>query len=734
MATAYTREMAYSAVPKAFQGDQPRQSFIDFGDTYSSEKPKPAINTTLSWKEMAVHLLGLAMTAIVIVIHALNVYWVDLGDDGKLSINASLKYLQFAAKLHEVVMMASLSSVILFFLHKRLLKRGIPFGYLDASYMIGAGGGTGLLLTKRSWSPWRHKRLFFGLLVCILYTLALAPSSAIAMIPTLRHWPVKDPYDTGEGRMPHPWPMAEPQNGWPFRSSPECFNESALSEPDCPAGGLGQIIQWAEGNIMVGSSSNLTVHEMTNFERLLVSHSLKSNAGELHRNASRRVTTTPKSSSVDAIGGFWAYLRNRDVGKISKPELLTPMLKSTVNSAVYQPLVYSQCRSHIYSDSSSGLLDISHDRFQTPWEDNPSDLPSPRARFRWIKASTLSTTSFTILPMITHDATGQERQSSLIVSCLFDARWAASIVSLKPRSSSLIESNITDLNIFEDESIAEKRGPKSAFKRALNISELVELPENWLRGFDFDVTDQIEDEEQKISMMAFMFDGLASYTNQSNRHFGLTDSDAPKGSNSLSEYSERVTDFVGTFQSMLIADGMARFGSRLWRPYVEVKRDGKLEYVNLMGSNYISTASPPENVFYNGTKEDSFSIEFAALRYGYGYGFRSEDTSRSIYVAVSVLGIYLLITICYGLCICLARFFKFYTRSQSWEAIPNLIALAENSQLSNYLSGTSAGIDSRETWRLNVKVRVMEDEKLSLVFMKPGEDYGEQPRPDIQYY
>lgn len=77
-------------------------------------------------------------------------YWIDLGSDGILSTSASLKYLQFAAKLHEISMMASISFILLSYLHATLLRHGISFGHLDAPYIIGAGGGAGLLLTSRT--------------------------------------------------------------------------------------------------------------------------------------------------------------------------------------------------------------------------------------------------------------------------------------------------------------------------------------------------------------------------------------------------------------------------------------------------------------------------------------------------------------------------------------------------------------------------------------------------------
>lgn len=541
-------------------------------------------------------------------------------------------------------------------------------------------------------------------------------------------------------RLPSPWPTAEPEGGWPIRSASSCFNESATEEVDCPASGMKQISQWMFGNVLLGSSTNLTINEMTNFQRLLVSQPLEAGHSGRGRNVSRRVTTTPTFLSTTAIGGFWAYVQKLKAGKLNSG-VRWPLLKSKEGSSIYQPILYSQCQSDLYNVNNTGTMhNITFDTLQAPWGDNKNTsnlflspetkilqkMPVREPQFGWFFDEKLSIMSLSILPVEASNATVQSFQSSLVVTCMFDARWAASKIKLNPRSSSLIESNLTDFSIFEENQIGQY-GSKDQLKRALNISELVQLPLNWLKGFNFNVTE----DGKNLTAITAIFDDLLENTTDGNRHFQMTTLDTPKtiGTPEFADYQRSVTDFVGTYQSMLLADGMARFASWLWQPYLEIpSSDGKEDlYVNLMGSNYLTNASTAEQVFRNGTKNDAFSVEFETWRYGYGYGFRSDDTGTSIYIAITILGIYALITIIYVVVIFWYRCKARYTRSQAWEAMINLIALAKNSEPSPYLVGTGAGIDERDTWRLKVKVREMDDERLDLAFMKDYEEVGTEP-------
>ncbi|OAL06755.1 hypothetical protein IQ06DRAFT_3433 [Phaeosphaeriaceae sp. SRC1lsM3a] len=686
--------MAYATMPKAFQGDQARQPFVQPITRRSNEQPKRAINAYLDWQELGIHLLGLSATAVVIGLHAANHYWVDLGDDGELSINATLNYLQFAAKLHETAMMASMSCVLLFLLHRRLIQKGVSFGHLDAPYMIGAGGGVGLLVTKRFWSPWRqHYWFLLMLFLSILFTLALNPASAIAMIPSLAYWPMANPYGLAKGS------VFRVYYSLPF------------------------ILPEVDGRSEVRRHVSMRVPRKKWIvlpRRLLVSQPLEAGHSGRGRNVSRRVTTTPTFLSTTAIGGFWAYVQKLKAGKLNSG-VRWPLLKSKEGSSIYQPILYSQCQSDLYNVNNTGTMhNITFDTLQAPWGDNKNTsnlflspetkilqkMPVREPQFGWFFDEKLSIMSLSILPVEASNATVQSFQSSLVVTCMFDARWAASKIKLNPRSSSLIESNLTDFSIFEENQIGQY-GSKDQLKRALNISELVQLPLNWLKGFNFNVTE----DGKNLTAITAIFDDLLENTTDGNRHFQMTTLDTPKtiGTPEFADYQRSVTDFVGTYQSMLLADGMARFASWLWQPYLEIP------------------SSDAEQVFRNGTKNDAFSVEFETWRYGYGYGFRSDDTGTSIYIAITILGIYALITIIYVVVIFWYRCKARYTRSQAWEAMINLIALAKNSEPSPYLVGTGAGIDERDTWRLKVKVREMDDERLDLAFMKDYEEVGTEP-------
>lgn len=509
-----------------------------------------------------------------------------------------------------------------------------------------------------------------------------------------------------------------------------------------------QIMQWMGGKRLLGSSTNLTINEMTNFQRLVVSQTLEAGSSASARNVSRKVTTTPTFFSTTAIGGFWAYVQNMKAGKINAG-VRWPLLKSKEGSATYQPIVYSQCQSDLYNVNNTGSMhNITFDTLQAPWGDNTNtsryylsptddivqDMPARQPRFAWFHAKTLSIMSYTVLPIEISNGTKQNFPSSLIVTCSFDARWAASTIKLKPRSSSLIESNLTDFSIFEEDQIKQRYGSKEQLKRALNLSDLIRFPQNWLKGFNFNVTE----DGKNMSAMTESFADMLTNTTDQNRHFQMTKLDTPKttGTAEFADYQSNVTDFVGTYHSMLLADGLARFGALIWRPYLEIPpSDGKEKrYVDLMGSNYLAETLPADEVFRNGTKADTFSIDFEASRYGYGYGFRSDDTGTSIYIAISILGLYALITTLYVVIIFWYRCSGKYTRSQAWEAMIHLIALAKNSDPSPYLAGTSAGIGSWDTWKLKVKVREMEDESLDLAFMQGDEELGVEPGVMKKYH
>lgn len=503
------------------------------------------------------------------------------------------------------------------------------------------------------------------------------------------------------------------------------------------------ITQWMHGNILSGSSTNLTINEVTNFQRLLVSQPLEADTGDFSKSITRRVTTTPTSLSTLAIGGFWAYIQDRNIGEMNSRVRL-PLLTSKEGSSTYQPLVYSQCQSDFYSvDKDRTIHNVTFDAFRAPWADNHklsdyrlshtdieavlSETSSHQPRFAWFHVDSLSVVSFTILPIQRDNASEQAFQSSLAITCSFDARWAASTIKLRPRSSSRIESNLADFSVFEEKHIRQRYGSKDQLKRALNISELVELPANWLKPFTTNITDH----GRTMPAMEMLFTDMTETTPEGNQHFQITKADEPKmiGYAEFTEYQRRVTDFVGKYQSMLLTDGLARYNYWLWRPFLEIPSPtgDDYRYVDLFGLNWIRTTNTSDEVFLNGTKADAFYVEFDTSRYGYGYGFTSDDTGFGIYLAIAVLGLYETIIIVYLVMIFWYRCNGRYTRSEAWETMINLVALAKNSDASPYLVGTSAGVENWNTWKLKVKIREKDGESLDLAFMRGDEDTGVEP-------
>ena len=721
----------------------------------SGEAPKVVKRARPRYYELAVHILAILATTAIILVNVINQYWTDLGArtwgdelQGRImSQAAQLKYIQFAAKLHEMFMLASISFILLYFFHHRILKRGIPFGFLDAPYIISAGGGLAVLKTRRFLTAWFSSRSNFSLgillALCTILTAVLQPFSAIALIPSLAWWPVKNPYDGHNFRVyignpdQNPLPVKESENSGDVSRNATCLVDTGYSlDVDCPGAGWGEIQQWIRGSIYTSSSTNLTLNEpVTNSQRLLVSRPLSDIpmfGREGYPNRSRTITTTGSAVDTAAIRGFSKYMKHYSKGEISK--VLIPGFESTKSSNTSQPLVYSQCSSVVFNSTSPykiTMLDAS-----APWHrfgnltynleipnDLPfmSQLPDRLPHFSWLPNQNQSAVSLAVIPvdMIRSDGS-VGTQSSLLVTCAFDARWVFSTVRLEPRYSSLVQSNITNLPWFADtdNSLAELQSVwTNAGTYWYSKSEMVTLPSRWLQSLDFNLMYKGTNTTSMKAMLQYF-----TYTDASrNRtHFDVNDSEYVSfGSQDFTTYVRRVQELVATSISASIADGMARDSYKTFRPYLEIpspspSTSGEFMYVDLLASNS-STNKTASEFFANSSREDAPFIEFSAFRYGYSYGFRPDGGGTSIKIALGVLGSYLLTAVVYLVVILVACIRGTYTHSTSYETLRNLLAVAVNSDASDHLKGIGKGEKRSETWKLDAKVKDRGDNRLHLV-------------------
>jgi hypothetical protein len=105
--------------------------------------------------------------------------------------------------------------------------------------------------------------------------------------------------------------------------------------------------------------------------------------------------------------------------------------------------------------------------------------------------------------------------------------------------------------------------------------------------------------------------------------------------------------------------------------------------------------------------KDFTAFRFISTQYGFGYGTRS----TSVYLSITVLLLYCVVTITYML-------YTFVTglASTAWNSGVELIALALQSKQPDHLGHTGVGIDSLKTLGESVGIRVNTDNEVELVF------------------
>jgi hypothetical protein len=162
----------------------------------------------------------------------------------------AMNALQLAAKLHELILVASLGNIVMHVGWNHLIgDRGLPLGMLANSFAVGSGD---YMRTKAYWSSimtgkahyWRLWLL--SLLATLLATLA-GPSSAIAVIPSLNWFSVNKPFNNdvlpfyiyNQSTVLWPDEVTKASTNMPD-SGIDCVNAtlSTQEQDSCPAGGF----------------------------------------------------------------------------------------------------------------------------------------------------------------------------------------------------------------------------------------------------------------------------------------------------------------------------------------------------------------------------------------------------------------------------------------------------------------------------------------------------------------
>ena len=164
-----------------------------YNPRHTLEEPKSVLKKGLHVSKLTIHIIALVATAAVVVVNFVTVYgW----DQGTLRISDSQvnNLLQFAAKLHELLIVGSLTSMVMHRIRKRLCSsKGLPFGLLSSGYQASSAE---FLFSSSLWSAFsKDVWLVLTLAATIIFANVVGPSSAIVMIPRLDWWDVNAPFN-----------------------------------------------------------------------------------------------------------------------------------------------------------------------------------------------------------------------------------------------------------------------------------------------------------------------------------------------------------------------------------------------------------------------------------------------------------------------------------------------------------------------------------------------------------
>ena len=250
-----------------------------------------------------------------------------------INLNARLDAFQFASKVYESLISASLLSMVIYILKVKISDGGISLGYLISSFEINNIGclGTSVFWSGLNASPkglfLQHRLYRFLLYLSAILAAISGPFSAIAFIPRVDWWPIQ-PSDAGpDAGLANPyytatmrsqiWPMVVSKPNLPTE---DCLSLNATENSMYPAAGYSEILEqlfwesftfkiWDQIDEGIWSNVNLTISGASSSK-------------------SPRLLTSPNLTKDDphargTIGTSISQILARDLGLIFSPAFVS---------------------------------------------------------------------------------------------------------------------------------------------------------------------------------------------------------------------------------------------------------------------------------------------------------------------------------------------------------------------------------------------------------------------------
>ncbi|OHF03625.1 hypothetical protein CORC01_00944 [Colletotrichum orchidophilum] len=378
--------------------------------------------------------------------------------------------LQLAAKLHEILIVASLSAIMLSMFRRRLMTSGVRLGFLTGGYRAGDLYYLGTSAFRRHGlhllQGWDLFLASFLVFTTVMSTV-VGPASAVLLVPTLGWYNFTGSgFDNDElqlasyvtakyasSKKPPPVHMAAYQ----------CENFEGVYQEGCPAAGFSQISSWISSFGSTDLTNNLTFQSTSSDIR----RHLLSTQDEPSIN-SATLSTTPAHHLMASIGLFQKYIDNVKIGAISEESRYRLITRSSshgnVSISLHQPFVQSKCdvynkktlweskdKAYYPVDFINCYGNVDCDRvkkhgkaYARPIMTDPAfDDDSLITNFMtWNPKYNISVVFLTgQLPnsTIVRDKKVEEH---LIYLCTLSASWAPSTLSLDPKVSDVLQSSL----------------------------------------------------------------------------------------------------------------------------------------------------------------------------------------------------------------------------------------------------------------------------------------------------
>lgn len=652
-------------------------------------------------QETGIHVLPIMITLTLLFLNACKTYANSIGS-ADAELNSRLNGLQFVAKVHEILLGASLSAMILSLVHHSILRQGIPLGGLFVAFRI---TDLGSLLSPELWAAggfghdFKRRVLFVAISLLVMIVAAICgPASAILMLPSLDWWDVPNTRYTTWSTA-HFTLNAEKSQVWPKKIDNSSFDSSCGFDTEkfsdnCAAGGFSAIRSWAErpSSLMSESSWNITMAMNSRevfYDRFIggtskayktpktlsfndtyqwwgdpttqtwsLSQTISVPAGSLitsvaetigsHNETSRfqllvNGEDPPAPQAIAACTGIYYNITNELInGYSSLDDVPLPFVRRDMTHGRYRP---AQIRQAFESWNSSGRWPLAM-WMQAQNED--SDSPSIGAvMFHAVEKGSEDESA---------SATSRRHWPTLLVSsCSIFAELKPSELFIDPTSDRYIHS------------------PSTAIP--------AQTLDSWIQG----------PSASRSPMRMVSID-----TEWANAALPPNDTILALASSS---YGSTQTEPLGMATTTLICDAMSRF------PYMMNIGFRVLTPTVTPNHNFSSLANIPNNVT---------DIHIKRFRYGYSYSLRGY-TRR---LAAAILMLHAVLALIHAALV----FHHGYT-SNILNSLTQILALAINSPPSLALENTCAGIGRADTYKNMVRVREVASSHLGLVVGDDGDSF-----------